>query len=463
MRVLLLNTNRLKVPQPVIPLGLCQVAEATQTTGHDVRLLDLCFDRDPIEAARLAVRDFDPDTVGISVRNLDNCDSQTQDTYLQDVRELVTAIRRDTPAHVVLGGPAVSIAPEPVLDYVGADSAVVGEGEKSFPELLEHLDRAQPVWRADKSGLSAPSSLPVKMLRNLPLRRYAAHGTPAPIQTRRGCSLGCVYCTYPAIEGTTYRLKPAGAVAEEILEAQSLGVLRSAEFVDSTFNYPVDHAFRVCEELERLRVRTPLHTTGINPLGASTELFRLMERAGFEGISISLESASDEVLQGLGKGYTSHDVAETVRAARMTSMARLWVFMFGGPNETERTVNETLDFIRRYLDGRDLVLLTCGIRIYPGTKLEEIARREGVLTGAEDLLQPVFYFSPGIGRERLLEILSGAGLCSGTTILARDMSWPALTLLNRLLSVLRLKQPYWRYARPVMTVRHAIGGVKTLK
>ncbi len=44
----------------------------------------------------------------------------------------------------------------------------------------------------------------------------------------------------------------------------------------------------------------------------------------------------------------------------------------------------------------DIVTLKAGIRIYPGTQLEAIAREEGIIENGEDLLHPVFYLSPAI-------------------------------------------------------------------
>jgi hypothetical protein len=41
-------------------------------------------------------------------------------------------------------------------------------------------------------------------------------------------------------------------------------------------------------------------------------------------------------------------------------------------------------------------MLKAGIRIYPGTQLESIARDEGMIEPDEDLLHPVFYLSPAI-------------------------------------------------------------------
>jgi radical SAM superfamily enzyme YgiQ (UPF0313 family) len=458
----MVSTNRLQVPQPVLPLGLCQVAASVKAAGHEVSILDLCFHRAPGMALRKAIRAFGPDVIALSIRNLDNSDGSTGRSYVPDVQRLMSIVHREHTGPVVIGGPAVSVAPELLLNRLGANYAFVGEGEETLPQFLTAMEHgATPESQVIRSTYGASdavsSAYPSSLLRQLPLRRYAAYGTPIPIQTRRGCAMQCAYCTYPSIEGSDYRLKPPRRVAEEIEEAARVLPLRSVEFVDSTFNVPLDHALNVCEELETRRNRIPLYTTSINPSSVSTGLFLLMERAGFTAIAASVESASDEVLNALQKGYTSRDVVETIRAARMTGMARMWVFILGGPGETERTAKETLDFIGRYIGDRDFAMVTCGLRIYPGTELEQIARRQGVLDGSEDLLMPAFYFSPEIGRERLLRMIRKAGLSGSGTIFISDLGSRILPLTQRVHTLLGMSPPYWRHSRPLVRLRRVFG------
>ena len=71
MRVLLVHTNRERAPQPVIPLGACLVASSLERSGFTTRLLDLHFCRAPEQVLARTLREWEPDVVGFSVRNLD--------------------------------------------------------------------------------------------------------------------------------------------------------------------------------------------------------------------------------------------------------------------------------------------------------------------------------------------------------------------------------------------------------
>ena len=77
MRILLIATNRQQRlmgrmnAQPA-PIGLAYIAGHLDPNRHDVKLLDLMFSDDFLEETERTVREFQPDLVGISLRNLDN-------------------------------------------------------------------------------------------------------------------------------------------------------------------------------------------------------------------------------------------------------------------------------------------------------------------------------------------------------------------------------------------------------
>jgi hypothetical protein len=56
-------------------------------------------------------------------------------------------------------------------------------------------------------------------------------------------------------------------------------------------------------------------------------------------------------------------------------------------------VEESLDFAESL--GLEMLKLTMGIRIYPGTALAQLAREEGVIAQGDDLLHPRFYLARG--------------------------------------------------------------------
>src|SRR5438128_12690932 len=85
-RVLLVSTNRERQPYPVVPNGLACVASALDAAGHDVRFVDLCFERNAVAAAAKAAREVGPSIIGVSIRNIDNSDAIALRHYTPEAR-----------------------------------------------------------------------------------------------------------------------------------------------------------------------------------------------------------------------------------------------------------------------------------------------------------------------------------------------------------------------------------------
>jgi radical SAM superfamily enzyme YgiQ (UPF0313 family) len=183
-----------------------------------------------------------------------------------------------------------------------------------------------------------------------------------------------------------------------------------------------------------------------------------MEHAGFAGIGMTAESASDQVLQGLRKGFTSrhvHAVAETVRHHQLPC---LWIFMLGGPGETEETVKETLRFAETQIRQQDAAFFTIGIRIYPGTELETTARKQGVLSESlEDMLSPVFYVSPDVDAAWIEQQVKISLKQNMNFMSAASLNVPYFPLIHRFGYWVGFRTPLWRYTRSIRRGLRFIG------
>ena len=83
MRVALVNTNRMQ--PPIAPIGLDYVAEALLASGHDVEILDLCWETDPHSATRRFFDSADFGLVGLTLRNTDDCGFTTRHSFLDEL------------------------------------------------------------------------------------------------------------------------------------------------------------------------------------------------------------------------------------------------------------------------------------------------------------------------------------------------------------------------------------------
>ena len=130
MKVLLINSNRELAPWPIIPTGICRVATALDSAGIEVKMLDLTFSEVPQRDVKKTIKSFQPQAIGLSIRNIDDVDTRRMRFYIPEIKEQVVTPLKEVAPHTpfVLGGSAVGVAPKLLLDYLGADLAVAGDG-----------------------------------------------------------------------------------------------------------------------------------------------------------------------------------------------------------------------------------------------------------------------------------------------------------------------------------------------
>jgi len=202
----------------------------------------------------------------------------------------------------------------------------------------------------------------------------------------------------------------------------------------------------VCAALARVKHTGRLQCLELNPRDFDDALVTAMERAGFVGMGITLESASDPVLQGLRKGFTSCEVHHAAAVVRRHRIPCAWIFLLGGPGETRETVRETLQFAKKHIRPQDVAFFNAGIRIYPGTELESIARKQGVLSRSrEERLAPLFYVSPDVDAHWMEQELKKSMDRQMNFISMASMGHSFLPTINRIGSKLGLRPPLWRH------------------
>jgi tRNA A37 methylthiotransferase MiaB len=364
MRVLLVSANREKLPSPVVPIGPLAVA-ASLRDGHEVQLLDLCFEDNPRAAVERAVAAFDPEVVGIGLRNLHTNAYDGMARLIAEYRELVRWIRDATTAPIVLGGSAYSLQPETLLAELGGDYGVVGEGERLFRALVDDLARGGKPERIQHARVSPPPALvrprrlyggatwPASDLDDLPApardlvdpRYYAFDGTDN-LQTKRGCAFACAYCDYPDLEGTKVRVRDPLAIAEEMVARAGVPGVTHMFFVDSVFNVPRSHAIAVCDEIERHGNPLPW-VCYASPVALDEEVVSAMSRAGCQGVEIGSDSGTPRMLAQLKKPFTIDHISSSRALFRKYGIHDCHTFVLGAMDETPEEVKETLAFVER--------------------------------------------------------------------------------------------------------------------
>ena len=406
MRVLLISANTEQINMPVLPLGLACVAAAVDGQGHTVKMLNLMMQTDTHKALHEAIDEFNPEIIGISVRNIDDQNMENPRFLLEAVKDVVINCRKYSDATIVLGGAGYSIFPQAALDFLNSDIGIQGEGESAFITLLNRLREEKDLSAIPGLYLPGQTSRSesgyIKSLSDIPLPLPDVHlSTPTtlkdqeiwiPFQSRRGCPLDCSYCSTATIEGRIIRKHDPEKAVDAISRYAEVG-LDHFFFVDNTFNLPSAYAKTLCELLISSKLKITWRCI-LYPWKVDDELVEMMARAGCREVSLGFESGSKKILAKMNKKYLPADVRQISERLKKFGIGRMGFLLFGGPGETKETANESLEFA----DSLELeaMKITIGIRIYPHTSLQQTAIKEGLITADDNLLIPKFYMSKGL-------------------------------------------------------------------
>ncbi len=415
MRILLISANRLRAPYPVYPLGVDHVAGAL-APRHPVSVLDLCqVPEDELEqAVAQEVAQFGPDMVGISLRNVDNVEGLDAVSFTEHYRRVARAARQAADVPLVLGGAAYTLYPERLAAELGAEYGLAGEGER-LPLLLDALERGEEpdgipglVVGAKLRSPIAPWQGDPGSRRLLPPERlafYLERGGMLSLQTKRGCPHRCGYCTYPQIEGHGVRGFDPALAARTARELQEAGA-RYLWITDASFNCDAEHNLAVARAFRREKVTVPWGAF-FAPTPSPTGYWGAMADAGLTHVEFGTESLSPTVLGGYRKPFGVREVQRAHQDALDAGLFVAHYFLLGGPGETRETVAETLSNAETL--ERAVHFFFCGVRIYAGTRMHQLALQEGQVAPADELLAPVFYRPPGVDLETMGQMVTEAG------------------------------------------------------
>ena len=429
MRILLIATNRhnrwmTKDEVRPLPIGLAYVAAYINPDRHSVRILDLMFSEDQIFDTEQAVKEYRPDIVGISLRNLDNGSFTNPQSALSTTRDVIQAIRRNSSALVTCGGPAFSILPEDCFNYLETDVGLVGDSAECFADLADLMDDGKS-WRdlpgimfkdggvlkiAEEKASSALSKPP--RFDDLDLSQYRSAGFGVGIITKLGWYSSPV--ASPSSDDEWRIVRPVEDVIGEIGRLKDEYDLNEFFFIDQEFNRPIDYAKQLCSAICDMQLDIKWNTN-ITPSSYDDELMSLLTAAGCQMVLIGGGSIKGNVMPGdtgeehMRLGTDLSDLQKLCEMCQKHALPYSITQGFGEIGETDQTVRDKLAFLSTATsNGRSsVVTLRVGTRLYPGTELAARASSEGIINCESELLMPVFYVSQPV-RNTLIGTLEEA-------------------------------------------------------
>lgn len=333
------------------PLGLLAIAGLTPP-GWDITVLD----------ENLGPVDYDslprPDVVGVTAFT-----SQAPRAY-----EVARSFRaRGVP--VIMGGIHASMCVEEASSHV--DSVVMGEAEPIWAEVLEDFRAGRLKPRYDGGQAEMDQIRP-------PRHDLLPHGYAfASIQTTRGCSLNCSFCSVTEFNGARYRQRPIADVVEEF---KSISEKRVLIVDDNLIGRKPEHIERA-KNLFRALIEAD---TGKSWIGQTTvnvaddeELLDLAKQSGCIGLFIGFESVTQEGLPELGKKaalLSGRDIPASLERIRSRNILVVGSFILGLESDRPGVGTLIAEAASRYgVDNMNVLFLTP----LPGTRLWRQMESEG--------------------------------------------------------------------------------------
>jgi radical SAM superfamily enzyme YgiQ (UPF0313 family) len=392
--------SELAAIEPPVWAGL--IATFIRNRGFSVQILDADAEGLGPEEVAACVSQRVPRLVGVIVYG-QQPSASTQN--MTAAGELCRAIKTKLPDQpLLMGGLHPSALPERTMREEAVDFVCQGEGPYTILGLLMAFNSNRPIdlscinglWY--REGAAIRSTLPASIIEDLdkdlpsvawdllPIDKYRAHNWHcfghvgerkpyASMYTSLGCPFRCSFCCINAPFGKPMiRYRSPESVIQEIDVLVNTYHVRNIKMADEMFVLNERQVIGICDLIiERGYDLNIWAYARIDTVKDS--MLAKLKKAGFNWLGIGIESASKYVRDGVDKSFGKKDIkliVEKIRAAGINIGAN---FIFGLPDDTLETMQETLDMaIDLCPDWANFY----SAMAYPGSKLYDMAVEKGI-------------------------------------------------------------------------------------
>ncbi|KXH72291.1 MAG: hypothetical protein AM326_03640 [Candidatus Thorarchaeota archaeon SMTZ-45] len=261
---------------------------------------------------------------------------------------------------IVGGGAHASARPLELLES-GFDYVVVGEGEKTFPELLWYLmNGMDPIGISGVVGKETEDCPKPRDLEPVDLDAYPPFALGlnivGPIEVTRGCPYSCKFCCTPFLTGGRVRNRSIEAIVHWLEKAvEKSGFNRTWFLSPNALSYGGRGRTVEPDKLERL-LRTVTKIEGleevffgsfpseVRPEFVTKPILEMMrEYIANKTLQIGLQSSSNRVLKLANRHHTVEEGLAAIDIALECGFIPHVDMIFGLPGETKTELRESID------------------------------------------------------------------------------------------------------------------------
>jgi anaerobic magnesium-protoporphyrin IX monomethyl ester cyclase len=385
--------------------GLLSIAAYLQEKQpFNVEILDCTTFSDPWGELTKRIEAEKPELIGVT------CSA----TCLSpEALQTIRLVKRLSPHSVVVaGGSHFSLVAEEVLGEVRElDYIVEGEGETALLELAFRLAEGEGkvddipglafrrdgevVFTEPRGLITDLDSLPLPAyhLLDMDADAYYWHGMGRRafgISTSRGCGDRCAYCSESRFWGGVWRGRSGIAVVEEMKYLNQRYGKSLFVFNENSFNWSRARVEEFLQELGRSGMRVDFwFQSRVRDIIRDDDLMPEFKRLGLYEVMLGVESINPQVLDHYQKRQNREMVQEAIDILRRNDIMVMTNVMFGDWHDSEETLREIFDFVKRQGDFLVLTLTTP----LPGTRYYSEMKGRGLIAEKDyslyDFMHPI--------------------------------------------------------------------------
>ena len=361
---------------------------------HAVFLIDLVRKRRQIRSYLTStLKRINPDVVGLS----------SMAWQYHTCTRLAKLIKQILPeVKVVVGGYHPTLMSEEIAASPEAkwfDFLIRGEGEEACRRLvnaLEGRDRFEDIPSLSykqgdefvhnkRGGPLDLSTLkpPIRDRRRLTWGYHIVASKAEVMETSRGCTRSCNFCSMKHMYGKTFRTFPIDRVLSDLDNIYYKRRTRGVFIVDDNFVLNPKRVMTLCDAIAERKYKdlNLIVQADCISVAKNEEMVERMARAGFRTVFLGIENVSRKNLEAAHKGNTVEGSREAVRICQKHGLMVIGGLILGFPDDDEQAIVENYEFLKDVgADGAICQILTP----YPKTDIRTTLMNEGLVTNREN-------------------------------------------------------------------------------
>ncbi len=381
--------------------GIASLSAVLKKAGYQTSLIQLTKEISTVQFQE-KIKKLDPDLIAFS----------STSHMFPLVRKYAAVVKKITKTPIICGGVHASICPEEVVSDQNIDMACIGEGELTFLELCQKLERGQNIedikniWIKKEGVIYRNEIRPLILnLNELPFPDREIFDYPnlnlekrgiGTFMFSRGCPYRCAFCCHPTLRKlypnpkNYFRFRSPDLAIQEI--KQVIKRYPFIKFVRLDDDLLLANMDWVKEFIPRYKKEVNLpFSADLRVNLATEELFDMLKEAGGHLIHFGVESGNNRILKEvLSKDITVQQIKKAFKLAKEKNIKTQSYNIIGVPEESSK---EVLDTIKLNAQIKPNISLVSIFYPYRGIALYDYCLNKGYFKKEDSLKIPKNFYS----------------------------------------------------------------------